>query len=242
MQKYFQRKYKNDPFHLFSVEHLLTLLIIGLLGVCLFVFRQKLRHPKSNDFFRFSLAILLVISEITYHIWLIRFNAWSLRTSLPLQLSDMAVILTIVMLLTKNISLFKFIYFAGLGSTIQAMLTPNLGIYSFPHFRYIEFYISHGGVFLACLFMVLVERYQPTIRSLWVTILIVNIYGACVFFINHLVDANYLFIMKKPENPSLLDFLGPWPWYILSLEGVIVISFYLLYSPFWFYRKINGRE
>ncbi|MGG3575208.1 TIGR02206 family membrane protein [Bacillus gobiensis] len=244
MHKFFQKDFPNDPIHLFSAEHLCTLLIIVLLAVCLFIFRRFLAVNRRIRIFCYSLAALLIISDISYHVWAIFYDVWSLRESLPLELSDLAVLLTIVMLLTRSVSLFQFLYFAGIGSSIQAMLTPDLGIYSFPHFRFFEFYVSHGGVFLACLFMVAVEKYRPTFFSLWMTLIIVNVYGACVFFINRILNSNYLYIMKKPESASILDFLGPWPWYLLSVEGVMIISFLLLYSPFWFREKIRreGRK
>jgi hypothetical integral membrane protein (TIGR02206 family) len=132
-------------------------------------------------------------------------------------------------------------YFAGISSSVQALLTPDLGIYSFPHFRYIEFFTAHGGVLLACLFMIFVEKAEPSHLSLWTTFLILNIYGAGIFLLDKLVHANYLYIMKKPDVASLLDYLGTWPWYILSLEGVMIIIFYLLYVPFGLKVKMNGK-
>ncbi|MFC7394569.1 TIGR02206 family membrane protein [Scopulibacillus cellulosilyticus] len=239
---YFQYNFKGSHFHIFSAEHLLTLLIIVLLSVCLFIFRRVLQKPKWENFLRYSLAVLLIIAEISLQTWYIYFHAWSPRFSLPLELSDLTVLLAIIMLLTKSVGLFNFTYFAGLGSSIQAILTPDLSIYSFPHFRYIEFFVSHGGVFLACLFMVAVEKYKPTFRSLWESILILDIYGACIFVVNHLLDANYLYIMKKPKIPSILDYLGPWPWYIITLEAIIIIVFLILYAPFFIHRKINKKK
>jgi uncharacterized membrane protein YwaF len=41
-----------------------------------------------------------------------------------------------------------------------------------------------------------------------------------------------MFIAHKPETASLMDMLGPWPWYILSLELVGLAVSLLLYSPF----------
>lgn len=241
MQTFFQFHSKLDSFRLFSGEHLLTIGITGILGVLLFVFRKQIQEQGKKRLFRFSLAFLLLASEAFYHLWLVYENAWSLKTALPLHLSDLAVILAIVMLLTNSFRIFQFMYFTGLGSSIQAIVTPDLGPFSFPHFRYIEFFVSHGGVVLACLFMVVACKYRPTIPSMWVTVLIVNLYAACVFFLNKSLGANYLYIMKKPGNASLLDYLGPWPWYLLSLELVMIVSFYFLYSPFWLKRKIERK-
>jgi uncharacterized membrane protein YwaF len=37
---------------------------------------------------------------------------------------------------------------------------------------------------------------------------------------------------QKPATPSLLDMLGPWPWYLLAGELIAVLLVLLLYLPF----------
>ncbi|MBM3790173.1 MAG: TIGR02206 family membrane protein, partial [Acidobacteria bacterium] len=49
---------------------------------------------------------------------------------------------------------------------------------------------------------------------------------------------NYGYLRRPPSQPSLLDYLGPWPWYILSLELIALCIFILLTLPF---RK-SGRQ
>ncbi|PGL73124.1 TIGR02206 family membrane protein [Bacillus sp. AFS055030] len=239
MERFFQFHSKLGAFRLFSKDHLLTIGILLILCVLLFVFRKQIQRSWKKRLFRFSVAFLLLASEILYHIWLVYENAWSLKNGLPLELSDLTVILGIIMLLTNSYRMFQFMYFAGLASSIQAIMTPDLGHYSFLHFRYFEFFVSHGGVVLACLVMVVASKFRPTIPSMWVTVLIVNLYAACVFFINKALNSNFMYLMKKPENASILDYLGPWPWYLLSAEIVMIVTFYILYSPFWIKRKIE---
>jgi len=233
----FQIHSNLHSFRLFSVEHVLPLGIILVLCTLLFIYRRKLKETRKRRYLSFFLAFFLSLSTALEQIWLLYGHAWSLKESLPLQLSDLSVILAVVMLFTRSKKLFQFLYFAGLGSSIQAILTPDLGRYSFPHFEYFEFFVSHGGVVLACTFMVLVFNYYPTLQGMWATIFIVNLYSGIVFFLNKWLGANYLYIMKKPKSSSLLDYLGQWPWYLLSIELVMVLSFYILYSPFWIKRK-----
>ncbi|MDP4086069.1 MAG: TIGR02206 family membrane protein [Bacillota bacterium] len=238
MQKYFNYQSKLESFRLFSVAHILTIGIIFVLGFLLFVFQKKIREKQRA--FRFSLSVVLFMAELLQHYWLIFEKAWSIKKDLPAHLSDLAVILALLMLVTRSYKLFQFMYFAGLGSSIQAILTPDLGEFSFPHFQYFLFFILHGGVVLACLFMVVAFQYKPTIPSMWVTMLLINLYATIVFQLNSAVGSNYLYIMRKPGNTSVLDYLGSWPWYLLSMDLVMILSFYLLYCPFWVEKKMKG--
>jgi len=53
-----------------------------------------------------------------------------------------------------------------------------------------------------------------------------------IFILNQVLGSNYLFIAHKPETASLMDMLGPWPWYILSLEVIALAMCLLLYMPY----------
>lgn len=151
---------------------------------------------------------------------------------MPLQLCSISLLLATVMLLTRSYSLFEFLYLPGMAGALQAILTPDLGHYSYPHFRTFEFFIAHGAVVAAAFFMIVVEGYRPTWKSLIRAFLALNLLALLIAGINKLIGANYMFLIAKPENASLLDILGPWPWYILSLEAVALVMFLLLYTPF----------
>lgn len=81
--------------------------------------------------------------------------------------------------------------------------------------------------------MTWVEGCRPTFRSVLKTMGFLNALLVVALVANAWTGGNYLFVSRKPDNPSLIDFLGPYPWYILSLEGVAVALFSLLYVPFW---------
>ncbi|MDD9149881.1 TIGR02206 family membrane protein [Sporolactobacillus sp. CQH2019] len=247
MGKFFQTKPYETPFRLFSPEHLAALAVIALAAILLFVFRKRIRRsaPWRNGL-RYLLAALLLLAEISYQAWLIYSGKWSLRSSLPLELSDLSALLAILLLINGNRYLFSFLYFAGIGSSLQALLTPDLSSYAFPHFLFIEFFTAHGGMILACLLMIAVEHYRPSFRSLWTTFLIVTAYGAGIFFLDRLTDANYLYLVNRPKTSSVMDFLGPQPWHLLSLEALMLLEFVLLYVPFAMIergdREADGRQ
>ena len=186
-------------------------------------------------------AALLILQEISLNIWRAATGQWSMGESLPLHLCGVALILSAIMLVNDSYFLYELTYFWGFGGAIQAILTPD-STYGFPHYRFFQVFVSHGAIVTASVYMTFVVGYRPTFKSLIKTFWITNVYTAFIALVNLLVDGNYLFICHKPDTPSLLDYLGPWPWYILSLEVVGVISFLIYYAPFAIKDLIDKRK
>ncbi|MGG3466919.1 TIGR02206 family membrane protein [Neobacillus pocheonensis] len=231
MEKYFQAD-GSEPFILFSPTHLSTLFSVFFLIIMIYFLRRPLRNQELNFKARTFLAMVLITSEISLHMWLWRIGEWTIQYSLPFHLSSISVILSAALLLSRSYQLFEFTYFAGVGSALQAMITPDLSSYTFPHFRYVHFFISHGGIVIANMFFVFVEKYKPSWKSVWRAYLYLNLYTFFVFLLNYFVHGNYMYISEKPVNPSILDYLGPWPFYLIPLELMALITFIFLYLPF----------
>ncbi|MBL0387563.1 TIGR02206 family membrane protein [Tumebacillus sp. ITR2] len=227
----------DHPFILFDWHHDLALLLILAAVLLTYIYRKKLRGPSANLRFRVVLAALLLLCEISLESWQAYEGAWTLDFSLPLQLCSISLLLAILMLLSKSYRLFEFMFLAGLGGALQALLTPDLGNYAFPHFRTFEFFIGHGAVVVACFFMVFVERYRPTFGSVWRSFAALNVLALVVYGLDLLTGGNYMFLAHKPSNASILDVLGPWPWYLLSLEGVALAMHLLFWAPFALLKK-----
>ena len=60
------------------------------------------------------------------------------------------------MLIFKNRPIYEFAYFLGITACANYLLTPDLGIYGFPTYRFIQTFISHGFVITAAIYMTVV--------------------------------------------------------------------------------------
>jgi hypothetical integral membrane protein (TIGR02206 family) len=230
MDIFWSKDFLGGPFVLLGKEHLIAIAILILLCVGLFLWQNPSEIAKRT--FRYGLAAILLVDEFFWHVWNYTNGVWSIKTTLPFHVCSILVFLSVVMLITKNYTLYEISYFLGLGAATQAILTPDLGIYSFPHFRYFQTFISHGSIVLATIYMTAVEGYRPQWKSLLRVVAMLSIYAIFVGGINALLGSNYMFIAHKPETPSLIDLLAPWPFYIAELIGIALIVFVILYLPF----------
>jgi len=231
LASFFAYTISGEPFRLFSPAHLIVLFLFAADTGTFYLYRKKLRTSSAKKYLRHALAATLLLTELAFQLWHFWTQTWSAAYTLPLQLCSVSLLVCIVMLYSKSYVLYEVAFFAGIGGAFQAMLTPEL-FYPFPHFRFLHFFVAHACIIWACLYMTWVEMYRPTLRSVWKTMGFLNLLLVVALLVNHWTGGNYLFVSRKPDNPSLIDYLGAYPLYILSLEGVALVMFLLLYLPF----------
>ena len=165
----------------------------------------------------------------------------TLEHAIPGHLCDISSILAGFALLTRRPRLCELTYFWGLAATIQGLLTPAIQV-GFPSGPFFAFFLQHFAIVAAALYLPTVDGWRPDSpwwRSPARAWLWANVYLAFAMVLNAWLGTNFAFAAHKPENPSLLDYLGPWPWYLLSMQGLAVVFFTLLALPF-FGRKPAG--
>ncbi|BCB03578.1 YwaF family protein [Bacillus sp. KH172YL63] len=222
-------------FKLFSVSHVAALIISAGLMVGLYVYRSSIKGSRKSGV-KWTLITLLFMSEAFFHMWYFVNGRWDVTINLPLQLCSISLYLCMIMLYTKSYRIFEVAFLVSMSGALIAIITPEL-FFGLPHLRYFHFFIAHGGIVLSCLYMVWVERYRLTFSSVFRAFAVLNGIALLVYAVNRYVDANYMFLLHKPHHTSLIDFLGPYPWYLLSLEAVSLMLFFLLYMPFHYVQK-----
>ena len=92
---------------------------------------------------------------------------------------------------------------------------------------------------LVLLYAIIVNELKPTLKGLKESFIALNGFLILATIINVILDSNYFWICAKPPTASLLDYLGRWPWYILSTEIVAILHFIVAYLPFYFIEQRN---
>lgn len=221
-----------SPFHPFSREHYVTVAIGALITAAL-LFAGK-RGGNSRQLATGILAFFNLASyPLNQAAWLSLGDKVALDNILPLHLCDIAAIIAGFALLTRRPILCALTYFWGLAATFQALLTPAISM-GFPAWPFLTFFIQHFAIVAAALYLPMVEGWRPR-QPLWKGPM--EVYMWSVIYLSFAMGANYLlgtnfgFASRPPDNPSLIDHLGPWPWYLFSMQAIAVLLFFLLALP-----------
>lgn len=217
---------------LFGLSHLLAIAAIALAAWLV------ARHPRR--WMGWTLAGLLLLERAVVLGAVVRERNWSLVNGLPMHLCDWAVFAAVLALLFRSRLAFVLTYFWGLSGTIQALLTPDLA-YDFPSLPFVTFFLAHGTIVVSVFYLVFTRSDSLRARDVWVAFGWTNLYAAAATVMNLMVGANYGYLCAKPLHPSLLDYLGPWPWYVLSLEALALGAFWLWYAPLGLWGKAGQR-
>ena len=181
-------------------------------------------------------GLALALDACSYTVGLLVAGTWSARTSLPLPLCDVAVLVAAAACFWRTPLLVELTYFWGLAGTLQGVLTPDLST-GFPHLVFWQYVIGHLGIVFAALFLVVGLGLAPRRHAILRVFAITLAYSALVGLVDALTGANYMFLRRPPGEWTLLRLLGPWPWYLLSVTGVALVLLTALDAPFWPSRR-----
>ena len=150
---------------------------------------------------------------------------------LPLELCDAALVLAVITLVVPRRATAEVVYFWAVSGTLLAMLTPELA-WSFPRWEFVVFFGLHGLVFVAAAVLVFGLGLRPRPGAPLRVWGITAAWAAFVGVIDAAFGTNYMYLRRKPLAATPLDWMGPWPVYILAGATVSLALFLLLGLPF----------
>jgi hypothetical integral membrane protein (TIGR02206 family) len=228
------------PFVAYSTSHVVALVIVLTLCVSLPPLIKLQNSERVTWRAATALGVVLLASKLLEPIVNFALSGPS-PGELPLHLCDITGILAGILLINRSYRLYEITYFWAMGGTSLALVTPELEN-GFPHFDYYFYFFSHGMVIVGVVFATRLFGYRPTFNSIWSAFFATTVCAAAIAPVNWLLGTNFLYLCAKPHNATLFDYLGPWPWYVLSAAPVILAIFFVCYSPFWIAERIAGAD
>ncbi|MBF6092636.1 YwaF family protein [Nocardia cyriacigeorgica] len=225
-------------FSAYGLSHLVVLAVFVVGAVAVVAIGRRERGEASLS--RFSRAF----GVVTLGIYAVVLGATmfppTVEQSVPLRLTDLATIVAGVALVTQWRWAYALTYFWCLTLSTQALVSPALESEDFPHYEFLGFWAIHLLVVWAAIYLTWGVGMRPDWGSYRIAVGATVVWVAVTFVFNSLADTNYGFVNRKPSTPSLLDVLGPWPWYLGTVAIILLVVWALMTWP-WV-RNRDGQK
>ncbi len=245
---YFFGKSDTVEFTNFTAAHFIPIIIMLALILLIARFSDKIHDAKCEKCFRYILAFGLIISEMSYYWRLIALPDMLKPNAvdhLPVTVCGWAVVFCSYMVIGKSQTLFDISYFWLLAGTIFALITPTVITYTGPtRFRYYQFWLEHTLGYIAIFYMIFVHKMRPTVKSVIKSYISLVVLAVVAYFTNQIIGpgANYLFMARPEDTPSILDILPPnFVLRILIMAAAVTFLYFIAYLP-WLIKDIRAKK
>jgi hypothetical integral membrane protein (TIGR02206 family) len=224
-----------QTFTAWSVLHVAMLAAIAVGLAVAVALRRRSTDATARSVERALAIVYLVLWTATF-VWLHGQPDYDPATDWPLQLCHWAAVTAALALLTQHRIWRTLAYFWGLALCTQALVTPNLteGPATWPFWF---FWTTHAMTVAVPLYDVLARGYRPSWRDFAIAGAAATIYVAIVLPIDLATGWNYGFVgPSRPEVPTIVDLLGPWPRRIMFIAAIAAAAMAVLMLP-WLGRR-----
>ena len=231
----------------FSLAHFAPIVVVALLIFGIYRFRDRLHGWKHEQMIRYFLAFALIISEMSYYWRLVGIPSLGPNPvdHLPITVCGWAVVFCSYMVIGKSQTLFDISYFWLFSGSIFALITPTVISYTGPtRFRYYQFWAEHTLGYIAVFYMIFVHKMRPNFKSIIKSYIALILLAVVAYCANDMIGpgANYLFMAKPEDTPSVLDILPPnFALRVLVMAAVVTLLFGISYLP-WYLKDRKQKK
>jgi hypothetical integral membrane protein (TIGR02206 family) len=209
------------PLHLVLIASIL-LMAAGLAWLC------RTGRVQATPL-RVTIGLVTIGNELVW-LWFRYSHEGVHVTNLPLQLCDVTLWMSALACLAPVAGMVEFAYFAGLAGAGMAILQPDLWS-PWPSYPAIYFFVAHAAIVIAVCVLVFGGIAPLRAGAPWRAFGWLLAYACMLGMVNAATGANYMYLRQKPNGASLLNQMGPWPWYLLPAAVVGLAVFWLLWLP-----------
>lgn len=221
-----------ERFSPYGSSHVAVLVLFAVGAAAVITAGHRYQDTPTAEWISKLLALAILAVQVPFTIYTLLPGQFDLNTSLPLQLSDLAWMAAAYALWTLRPWAFALTYYWGLTLTSQALITPALDGFDFPHLHFLMFFSYHLLVVWAALYLTFGLGMRPDWRGYGITVAATVCWALVMLAFNTVAGSNYGFLNDKPPSGSLLNVLGDWPWYLLA-ELAIGLAVWALITWPW---------
>lgn len=219
-----------------SLEHVCPIVMASIFASIFIRYsRRKLSKVQQQKFFKL-LGLFVSLTVVFFHLYLISKGNYNLKSDLPLYLCSFIALLIPIFTHFRSYWMYEILLFWIVAGTLQGVITPDIAE-GFPAFDYFRYWVVHLGLLTIIFYATFVFGMRPRLKSIFKSILALQVYVVLMVIVNYVLDANYFYLNQKPKSASVLDYFGEWPVYIIVGQLILIPYFLIIYLPFHLTKK-----
>ncbi|AYE35130.1 YwaF family protein [Clostridium septicum] len=220
MKDFFTLNIPNKYYTTSFTEQIIPIILLCIAIVLICFYRNEIRSSKKLDkIIRYSIGIVSLVVLITYY-----FTIWIIEgikaDNLPFHLCYLTNILCIILVFSKNRTLFNFSIFTGVLGGISSLISVDMELY-WRYFKYYQFMIGHTMIVFVPLYFLIIYNYIPSFKDAMKAFITLQIIGLPMGIFNEIYKTNYFFVSfgsNEASKGTFLTFLGDGYMYLFNLE------------------------
>ncbi|MDO5095144.1 MAG: TIGR02206 family membrane protein [Peptostreptococcaceae bacterium] len=195
----------NAVYDSYSPTHIILLILTAVISLYIYFNRETLRKPSADKKLKIFFIVSLLTQQVMLYSWYVFSGYFKITESLPLYHCRVAIICTIIGLIT-NRSIFRSIgcMWGSVGAVI-ALIIPNPDPFLFPHFTLLSYFAGHMILLWANMYVLFVQEFTLQKKELLKTLVITNVFHLFVLGFDMLTDANYCYLISAPFNWAIFN-------------------------------------
>lgn len=222
-------------FTTFGPLHLTWLVALILCGAIAAILYRK-ADAKKRKIARIALGATVAFLEILKDGVMIAIGQFGYG-HLPFHLCGINVLLITFDIFWQNKTVRSFLYYFCIPGAMLALLFPNWTVLPCFNFSNIHSFVIHGALVLYPILLISSGEFRPELRQMPKSILLLVAMAIPIYFLNLLLDTNFMFLMD-PETGNPLGlfekYLGSHLW---GFPILLPIVMFIMYIPFLFAKK-----
>ena len=224
-------------FSAFGWQHLVWL-GFGVIVTVLCSIWYRRAGDKGKDRWRKTVAILLLLDE-AFKVAMLCIGGRYTSSYLPLHLCSINIFVIAIYSWKPSKVLSSFLYTVCIPGALAALLFPTWTELPFLNFMHLHSFTVH--ILLAMYPVVLVAggTIRPSYKDIPQCLLLLVCMAIPIYFINLLLDTNFMFLMEADAGNPLALFEQLWGNHLLGFPVLIAAILAVMYLPLELYRKLH---
>lgn len=224
----------------FDTLHLIWLAVFVFITFACIIWYRNLGE-KGKRLWKITVAALLVADEIFKVVMLVAGERY-LPSYLPLHLCSINIFLIAYHAWKPSRLVGGYLYTVGIPGAVAALLFPTWTSLPLANFMHLHSFTVHILLALYPITLAAAGELAPEVKKIPNYLLLLIAMAIPIYFVNLLLDTNFMFLMSVDQGNPLYLFEQLWGNHLYGFPVLITAVLIVMYVPLVIFRKIKAKR